>query len=372
MTEPSNLVVFQRRSRYRLERFDDIKASTSAYLVKGLLPRRGLAFYSGQSKAGKTFVCLDHCLKIASGASVMGRKAKHMGIVYVAAEDSDGCRQRIDAWRKKYPRGSHTPFILIGQRVDLMDDGSVDDLKGAIRDAVAQFDEEDFALGAIVFDTLAQCVPGADENSSGDMGRALQVVHDFGDTFEALTIVVAHHGKNAAAGIRGWSGLGAAADAVVTIARDDVTKQRTLTLDKVKNGPDGDVIAFSLPAAPIGVFDEDGEEVWSCTVNYEGPADKVSKTTKKVSLSPDDETMLTAIRWVTDNGSTQTPPATALGVREGTKAVRRADVYARAGVIGFAEEGESEAAFMKRRSRALKSLQSKSRTRMEGDLIWLV
>lgn len=371
MTESSNLVVFQRRSRYRLERFDDIKFSPQSYLVKDLLPRRGLAFYSGQSKAGKTFVCLDHCLKIASGAKVMGRKAKHMGIVYVAAEDPDGVRMRVDGWRQKYPRGSTTPFILIGQRVDLMDDASVDDLKGAIRDAVAQFDEDGFALGAIVFDTLAQCIPGADENSSGDMGRALQVVQDFGDTFNTLSVVVAHHGKNAAAGIRGWSGLGAAADAVITVARDEQTQIRTLTLDKVKNGKDGDSIVFTLPRLTIGQ-DEDGDDVWTCTVTYEGPADKVTPGTKKVALTADDETMLTAIKWVVDNGSTQSPPSSALGVREGTKAVRKSDVYARADVIGFAEDGESDAAFQKRRQRTLKRLQQKARTRMEGDLIWML
>lgn len=366
------VLAFSRRSRFRLERFDQITPSTSSYLVKGLYPRTGLAFVAGQSKAGKTFVIIDQTLKIASGASVMGRRAKHMGIVYVAAEDAEGCRARIEAWKKKNPRGSYTPFILIGQRVDLNDPESVDDLKGAIRDAVAEFSDNGFELGAIVFDTLAQCVPGADENSSADMGRALGAVQDFAETFGTLSIVVAHHGKNAQAGIRGWSGMGAAADAVVTVVRDEDTKARSLTLDKVKNGPDGECIAFTLVPAPIGIFDEDQEEIWSCTVNYEGPADRLQKSARKVSLSPSDEAMLSAVRWVVDNGSTQAPPATAAGVRPGTKAVRRADVYARAGAIGFAEEGETEAAFMKRRSRALTSIQSKGRTRMEGDLIWLV
>lgn len=371
MTEQSNLVVFQRRTRYRLERFDDIKFSTQSYLVKDLLPRRGLAFYSGQSKAGKTFVCLDHCLKIASGAKVMGRKAKHMGIVYVAAEDPDGVRMRIDGWRQKYPRGSTTPFILIGQRVDLMDDASVDDLKGAIRDAVAQFDDDGFDLGAIVFDTLAQCIPGADENSSGDMGRALQVVQDFGDTFNTLSVVVAHHGKNAAAGIRGWSGLGAAADAVITVTRDEATKERTLTLDKVKNGKDGDVIAFTLAARVIGQ-DEDGDDIWTCTVNYEGPADKVPKSPRVVALKPAEEMLLSAVKWVVDNGSTQTPPATALGVREGTRAVRKQDVYARAADMGLTDDGEKYEAYKKRRQRALEALSAAKRVRIEGDLLWLI
>ena len=365
-------LAFQRRSRYRVEPFENIKPSTSAYLVKGIYPSKGLAFITGQSKAGKTFVTIDHTLKVSSGASVMGRKAKHAGIIYVAAEDPEGCRSRIEAWKKRFPRESYTPFALIGQPVDLNNDDSVDDLKGAIRDAVAVFEENGFALGGIVFDTLARCVPGADENSSADMGRALQAIENFANTFDCLAMIVAHHGKNASAGIRGWSGLIGAADAIVTVVRDDETKERTITLDKVKNGPDGDCIAFSLLPAPIGIFDEDGEEVWSCTVNYEGMADKVAKPPRRVALKPQEEIMLSAVRWVTDNGSTQDVPMNVSGARAGTKAVRTADVYARAEAAGMSSEGETYDAFKKRRRRALEALVAAKRIRMEGDLIWLI
>lgn len=372
MDNVTPLRVFERRSRYKLEPYDTIQASTAAYLIKGMLPRRGVAFYVGASKAGKTFVCLDHMLKIASGASVMGRRAKHMGIVYVAAEDPDGCRARVHAWKKRYARESYTPFVLVGQRVDLNDPGSVDDLKGAIRDAVDIFNENGFDLGAIVFDTMAQCLPGADENSSADMGGALGVIQGFAEEFDALSVVVAHHGKNAQAGIRGWSGMGAAADAVITVVRDEETRQRTLTLDKVKNGPDGDCIEFELKPAPIGVFDEDGEEIWSCTVSYEGMADTTVKRAKPKALTPVEEVMLTAIRWVTDNGSTQPPPASALGVREGTKAVRRNDASSRAEAIGARDEGISDETWRQHRSRAFRALAAKKRIRIEGDLLWLI
>lgn len=375
MTEPIPFRVIQRKPRFTVQLFNEIVPSTSTYLTKGLYPRRGVAFISGQSKAGKTFVVLDHCLKITCGATIMGRRTKHMAVIYIAAEDPEGCRARVEAWRKRYPRASdrYTPFALFDGAVDLNDADAVDDLRAQLSEIVAAFEREGFDLGAIVFDTLAQCVPGADENSSADMGGALKVIQSIQREFDCLAMVVAHHGKNDALGIRGWSGLIGAADAIVSVKRDEVTPDyRTITLEKVKNGKDGEVIAFSLKAAPIGLIDEDGEEVWSCTVQYDGTADQVSKPTRRVALSPDDEIMLTAIRWVTDNGATQEPPATALGVRQGTKAVRRADVYARAATLGFADEGETEAAFMKRRSRALKSLVTKSRTRMEGDLIWLL
>lgn len=372
MTSTVALRVFERRSRYRVEWFDDITPSVAPYLVKGMLPRLGLAFYAGQSKAGKTFIALDHTLKIACGAKVMGRPAKQVGVVYVAAEDPDGCRLRVEAWRKRYPRESLTPFALIGQRVDLNDTDSVDDLKGAIRDAAAEFEAQGFSLGVIVFDTLARCIPGMDENSGADMGRAIATVESFGDDFKALAVVVAHHGKTPGGGIRGWSGMGAAADAVITVERDPETLQRTLILDKVKNGPDGDRIAFTLEARPIGVNDEDGEEMWSCTVNYEGPADVVARPKRAVLLTPAEETMLVAVGWVIDNGASQPPPVTAIGVRDGTRAVKRADVVARAEVLGLRVDGETDAAWRQRYGRALTALQTKRRIRMEGNAIWPV
>ncbi len=366
-------LVFSRRSRYRLEPYTDILPSTSSYLVKGMLPTTGIAFYAGASKAGKTFICLDHCLKLASGANVMGRRAKQVGVVYVAAEDPEGCRARITAWRTANPRESATPFILIGQPVDLNDADKVDDLKAAIRDASEAFDDMGFRLGMIVFDTLARCLPGGDENNSADMSRVLQTIETFGTDFECLTTIVAHHGKaGTSSGIRGWSGMTGAADAILTVERDEETQIRTVKLDKVKNGPDGDVVQFTLKRVLTGLIDEDGEESWSCVVTYDGPADVVSKPRRAVALTPEQEIMLTAIRYVVDNGATQAPPPSALGVREGTRAVRRSDVAERAKVIGLVSDEDKPDAARQRLHRALMGLQSKQRLRVEGDLIWMV
>ena len=375
MTEPIPFRVIAQRPRFRVEPFSQIVPATSTYITKGLLPRRGLAFMSGQSKAGKTFVSIDQTLKVACGATVMGRRTKQMGVIYIAAEDPDGCRTRIEAWKKRYPRdpSRYTPFSLFDGPVDLNDTTAMEDLRAAIRDQVAAFEDNGFDLGIIVFDTLAQCVPGADENSSADMGQALKTIQAVSRDFDCLAMVIAHHGKNDSLGIRGWSGLIGAADAIITIKRDEeVPDQRTITLDKVKNGKDGDIIAFSLQAAPIGLIDEDGDEVWSCTVSYDGAADTVTPAKRMKSLTDAEVIMLEAVRYVVDNGSTQEPPPTAMGVRQGTKAVRRKDAAARAEVIGLMVEGEKDDAWRQRVHRSLAGLKAKKRIRIEGDLLWLI
>lgn len=373
MSEPAPFRLVSHRPRFVVERFHEIQPSVSTYLTKDLYPRRGIAFISGQSKAGKTFVVLDHTLKIACGATVMGRRTKHMGVIYIAAEDAAGCRTRVEAWRKRFPRESYTPFVLLDGGVDLADASAVDDLREAIRNAVAEFDENSFDLGAVVFDTLAQCMPGSDENSSADMGLGLKTIQAISRDFDCLAMVVAHHGKNDALGIRGWSGLIGAADAIVSVKRDEEDpSHRTITLDKIKNGKDGDVIGFSLVPAPIGLIDEDGDEVWSCTVTYEGAADTHTPARKNKALNDNETVTLEAIRWVVDNGSTQEPPPSALGVRVGTKCVRRKDVGERAEVIGLRVDGEKDETYRQRLHRSLVGLKTKRRTRMEGDLIWLI
>lgn len=373
MSEPIPFRVVAQRPRFIIERFAEIQPSVSTYLTKDLYPRRGVAFISGQSKAGKTFVVLDHTLKIACGATVMGRRTKHMGVIYVAAEDAAGCRTRVEAWRKRFPRESYTPFVLFDGGVDLADPSAVDDLREAIRNTVSEFNDNDFDLGAVVFDTLAQCMPGSDENSSSDMGLGLKAIQAISRDFDCLAMIVAHHGKDDARGIRGWSGLIGAADAIVSVKRDeDMPDHRTITLDKVKNGRDGDVIAFSLQPAPIGLIDEDGDEVWSCTVTYEGASDTLTPQKRNKALNNHETVTLEAVRWVIDNGATQDAPPTALGVRVGTKCVRRKDVSERAEVIGLRVEGEKDETYRQRLHRSLLGLKAKRRTRMEGDLIWLI
>lgn len=372
MSEPGPRLVFDRCSALPLEPYEAIAPSATPYLVKGLLPRRGVAFLVGAPRSGKTFLALDYALKIACGATVMGRKARQAGVVYVAAEDPDGCRARIEAWKRTHPRGSPTPFMLIGAAVALTDPDALADLVAALREAADRFAGQDLPLGLVVIDTLSRCLAGVEENCSEQMSLAFEALAELGRASGALVLVVAHHGKDAGRGIRGWSGLDAAADATLSVTRDEESGQRSVTLTKIKNGPDGAAVVFSLHPTPLGVFDEDGEEVWSCVVGYDEARPGAASPRRTRALSSHEQIVLGAVLYLTDNGPTQAPPPQALGVPAGALAVRRADASRQARATGLGYDGETAAAYRQRFSRAVAGLAAKQRIRVHGDALWII
>jgi hypothetical protein len=116
------------RRRFRLERFNEIRASTAPpYLVKGIIPRTGIVVIWGPPKCGKTFTTHDVVMHIAVGWSYRDRPVKQGTVVYLAAEGAAGVRTRTDAWRQHHlPHDSDrdVPFFLIDAQADLARDAA--------------------------------------------------------------------------------------------------------------------------------------------------------------------------------------------------------------------------------------------------------
>jgi hypothetical protein len=367
-----DVLAFARKSRFAPESFLDIMPQAQPWRVKGVLPSRGVAFVVGQSKAGKSFLTIDATLRLAAGAKVFGRKANRCGVVYVAAEDANGCRARVTAWRLKNHRTSPTPFVLLGQGLNLLDETDAADLKATLSELAADFEAHDSSLGVVVLDTLSRCIPGVDENSSLDMSRAFGVLEDIASHIGALVLVVAHFGKAGGdKGIRGWSGFDANSDATITVERDSEDPSlRLVTFAKVKNGVDGGKLAFRLESVGLGSFDEDGDENTSCVPVYEVAAEGAAKPRRPRALSPPEQLVLNAVRFVTDNGATHALPGIE-GAKPWQKAVRRGDVKARAVDNGLAGDAKPDTV-LKRFNRAIEGLSAARKVRVEGDLLWLL
>lgn len=368
-------LVWARRTRFVREPYNDIAIRSSGYLIKGILPEQGVGFIAGASKGGKTFIGLDWSQKVATGATVMTRRAKHVGVVYLGAEDPDGCRARITAWKRRFPRSpdSYTPFTFLGQAIDLRDDDVVGEFIGELEEIAADYEANGVPLGLIVIDTLSKCMPGADENSSTDGSIVVKALERIQRALDCFVLVIAHHGKAGADnGIRGWSGFDAASDATVTVERDkEDPNQRMLTLSKVKNGPDGDQVIFRLERQDLGQWDQDGEELWSCTVSYDRMgAEKQTKTRRK-AMSPEAEMIFATINRLVDRGICQPVPPQ-YDPRPHYKAVRRADLSLECASNGLKFEGEKDNTFNQRFGRKLLELRQQTRVRAEGDLVWVI
>lgn len=254
------------------------------YLIKGVLPKSGIAAIYGPSGSGKTFVALDLLMAIACKTDWFGYRVKNAPVTYIGLEGKNGINNRIKAWQIKNNQSPRN-FKVILNRFDLRKLADVYALALAIKNA-------NMASGVVVIDTLNQATPGADENSSIDMGVAISHLHRLQECLDGLVLIIHHTGKNAAQGLRGHSSLKAALDANIEIIGGD---KRVIVIEKVKDGEDGQNHPFRLAVHTLGV-DGDGEPITSCTVERDqsaifskpepsGKAQKAALKTIKQALS---------------------------------------------------------------------------------------
>lgn len=358
--------------RFQREALAAITAEVAPARVKRILPTQGVAFICGPSTGGKTALALEVSLRVSRGEAVGGFRSKQCGVVYVAAEDPCGVRSRIAAWKAQH--GSDGAFELIGQAPDLRDDADFLALQNALRAAAADMGAENTPLGLVVIDTMSKATPGADQNSSADMGLAMSRLGQLAQQFGVLVVVIAHTGKDQAKGIAGWYGQFAGADAVIMVSGDGgLDAPREFKVEKLKNGPAGARGGFRLRSIVIGE-DEDGEAETACILDgFEAPVAVADKTERFRRPKPQEQFLMTAIGYVQDHGPTEPAPQMS-GIRPGQQGVRVKDVRDRAYEAGFKLGDEKLDTARKRFERALQTLITwkPPLVRREGDLIWLL
>lgn len=224
-------------------------------LVRGVLPRNGIAGLIGASMSGKGFLIIALLAILAESGIWFGCRVDKVPVVYVCLEGIGGIHKRIRAWEKRH--GRQYPFVgIITASVDLRDAALVAALIAAIREA-------GLAGGVVVIDTLAQASPGTDENSSRDMGEIIAALQAIQAALGGLVLTVHHLGKDLTRGPRGHSSFLAALDACIEVRRDG--DRREWVVAKAKDDVDGKAYPFRLEVVEIGT-DEDGDPVTSCVV----------------------------------------------------------------------------------------------------------
>ena len=241
--------------RFFIESAEDFANRPSpGWIVKGLIPRAGLGIVYGESGSGKSFFILDLIAAICRGVDWRGHRVTKSRCVYIAAEGAGGFRNRIKAYKAHHQARLDDLKMLAAAPNFLL----ADDIKDLTK-AVIQAGGAD----VIVVDTYAQVTPGANENTSEDMGKALRHCALLHKATGALVILVHHAGKDTSRGARGWSGNRAAADFEIEVLITD--DGRMARVRKQKDGRDDAAWGFALEDVNIGI-DEDGDVITSCVV----------------------------------------------------------------------------------------------------------
>lgn len=254
---------------------DFIKRPPPTWLVKRLLPAKGVGMVYGPSGAGKSFWVLALMMAIAQGKPWRKHKVKSGRVVYVAAEGEAGLVNRCKAMAQQ-------------QGLDLKD---IDLL--LLPDNPNFFNGEDAALltetiraagkaAVVVIDTLAQVTAGANENAGEDMGKVFETLQTMQRELDCLVLLVHHAGKDASKGARGWSGMRAALDVEIEVSKTPTGHIAKVT--KQKDGADGAVYPFRLLPVTLG-WDEDGDVVTSCVVEHVENSPEAEKPKGKLKLA---------------------------------------------------------------------------------------
>lgn len=248
----------------QLERFhvqpvaEFASGAPTKWIVKNVLPQADLAVVYGETGSGKTFFMIDLVCSIALGQPWRDKKVKQSRVVYIVAEGSGGFRNRLKAYAEHH--GVDLNDLDIGVIGDAPNFMMISDMKALIA-SIRLYGDVDL----IIVDTLAQSMPGGNENSGEDVGKVLSHCKALNKALGALVVLVHHSGKDATRGARGWSGLKAAADAEIEVNRCD--EQRSVKTSKLKDGKDGIEYGFKLNTIVLGK-DEDGDDITSCVLEH--------------------------------------------------------------------------------------------------------
>lgn len=274
-TAPATPSLLASASRYALlDRAAIMAIEPLQWRVKGLFPKAGMGVVFGPSGSGKSFLVLDLANSVAKGQAWFGRRTVACPVTYVSLEGEAGLKNRITALEKHSGAEISSNFRAVIQPFSFGKPQDVVDIA-----AVLPMD------GVIFIDTLNRASAGLDENSGKDMSQILEAGKQLQELTRSLVVVVHHTGKDASKGMRGHSSLHAALDGAIEVERSD--NRRLWRAAKVKDGLDGEAVAFKLVTVPLG-RDGDGEFFESCAIGPDTlPAPKRKEPTgasQKVAL----------------------------------------------------------------------------------------
>lgn len=210
--------------------------------LEGFLPDNSLAVLYGPPGSGKSFLALDWAMRVATRADWLGHASAGGYVIYVAAEGGGGFGQRVRVYRDANEVTEEAKIRFVREPVNLLSALDVGALLAGWRDL-----ETGHKPALVVFDTLARCIPGGDENSAKDVGQAIANADMIRREMDAAVLLVHHTGKDGQLE-RGSSALRGAADAMFSLKEEDGIL--VLTTDKQKDAPEAEPVRLRL--VPVG------------------------------------------------------------------------------------------------------------------------
>ncbi len=321
------------------------------WIVQGVMPAEGLAALYGESGSGKSFLILDMAFTIAEGEKYwFGLRVTKAPVTYVCLEGELGIGKRIKAWGIYFNRPIPDGLRFVTQSFNLLSE-DISELANAI---IA----DGGAGGLVIIDTLNRAAPGADENSSVDMGNIISSAKKLQKLIGGLILLVHHSGKDKSKGLRGHSSLYAALDGAIEVIKTD--SRREWAVAKSKDDVTGTSYPFKLETVNVG-FDDHNQEITSCVALFDSSKEILPK---KISLGRNQ-------KWALEEINKQLINSYHIG-KEGASALSKCLNFDET-VLLVAERMPTDAKHRKSRAKeAIAGLVDKKYLGMEGDWLWRI
>ena len=257
------------------------------WLLEGYAPVNGIMLVHGKSGAGKSYICLDIAMCIATGKSWHGHKVKQGPVIYMSAEGQDGLSSRMRAWRQKYEMGTGPlPMFHVLEIVDPLDKEAM----WALGNLIAEIKPI-----AVFSDTWAAHMGGGggDVNAPKDTGQAATAWRKLINVYHFSAWMLHHQGHKESARALGSGALKNAAENEMSIDQD---KAGILTVANLKRRDKGgaDSEQFILEVIDLGI-DANGDKDEACVPvlatephpasDPESTTDQSQKTLRELELT---------------------------------------------------------------------------------------
>lgn len=186
------------------------------FVIPGIIPY-GITILASPPKFGKSWMCLDMAISVATGTKFMDLDTTKNGVIYLALEDGD---YRLQDRAKKVADGRDLPEnLLLVKQAPILTDGLLQQISNLL-------DKTSEDIGMIIIDTL-QKVRGLAGKTEGVYGydyRELGALHQFAIDNNLAVVLVHHLNKGGddsdfVSRLNGSTGVSGAADTIITLTR---------------------------------------------------------------------------------------------------------------------------------------------------------
>lgn len=230
------------RPSFKLLSLEDLdRLPEPEWLVAGIMPATSLTTLYGAPGSAKSFLALDAALSVSAGVPFHGRDTKQGKVIYSLGEGLRGLKYRIEAWCLAHPTADkeliRKNFTVIPRAVHLLEDFDTTMLLNTI--------ERQQEVDLLIIDTFARALVGGDENSAGDVGRAIAVCDKVRDMTGSATLLV-HHTSADGTKARGSTALPGASDCMIRMNKDDIQHVISIACTKMKDSEPFKPLFFDL------------------------------------------------------------------------------------------------------------------------------